>query len=388
MSDPPTASPADLRRHVTALARAHGFDSVGVTSPDGIGGAGDRLAAALAAGHLADMDWMARTLERRSHPRRLWPEVRSIVMLGMSYGPPRDPLADLSQRSRASISAYARGGDYHDLIKSRLRLVATALQSHAGGDVKIFVDTAPVMEKPLAAAAGLGWQGRHSNLVSRRHGSWLLLGAIMSTADIAIDQPEADHCGTCRRCLDICPTDAFPRPYHLDARRCIAYLTIEHKGHIAPQFRAAIGNRVFGCDDCLAVCPWNKFASAAREARLMARPGSDLPAIAELLKLDDAAFRRRFAGTTIKRTGRDRVVRNAVIAAGNSGDGDLAGPVARLSADPSPLVRAMVAWALPRLAPSQLCDAVRVRALADEADEAVRAEWITSAGPGGTGAPA
>jgi epoxyqueuosine reductase len=321
------------------------------------------------------MDWMERHLERRADPRTLMSDVHTVIMLAMSYAPTEDPLQALSQRTRGVVSAYAKGRDYHDIIKAKLKTLARGLQARTGADVKVFVDTAPLMEKPLAAAAGLGWQGKHTNLVSRAEGSWLLLGAILTSAEMAADIPETDHCGTCRRCLDICPTAAFPAPYVLDARRCIAYLTIEHKGHIDPQFRVAMGNRVFGCDDCLAVCPWNKFAAASREIGFAARAGADNPSLAELLALDDPTFRSRFAGTPVKRTGRDRLLRNALIAVGNSADPSLIDAVRALIADPSPLVRAMAIWALRRLVPEYEIAPLRARKLAVEADAEVRSEW-------------
>jgi epoxyqueuosine reductase len=296
-------------------------------------------------------------------------------MLGMSYRPQDDPLAVLAEPSRGAVSCYAQSKDYHDVVKAGLKQVAAALARASGAQVKVFVDTAPLMEKPLAQAAGLGWQGKHTNLVSREHGSWLFLGAILTTAELVPDTPEPDHCGSCRRCLDVCPTAAFPTPYQLDPRRCIAYLTIEHKGHIPAELRPPIGNRVFGCDDCLAVCPWNKFAAAARDARLAAREAARSPPLAELLALDDAAFRARFAGTPVKRTGRDRVVRNALIAAGNSADPGLLPAVQRLLGDASPLVRAMAVWALRQLAGREAWDAARNRYMLGEPDAAVRAEW-------------
>jgi epoxyqueuosine reductase len=368
-------SPAALRALVGRLAGEAGLDAVGVTTPQAIGAAGVGLGAFLAAGWHGDMAWLATTADRRADPARLWPAARSIVMLGESYAPGHNPIATGVPPGQGVIACYAQGKDYHDVLKARLKSVARGFALECQADVKVFVDTAPLMEKPLAAAAGLGWQGRHTNLVSRRHGSWLFLGAILTTAEIAPDVPMADHCGTCRRCLDVCPTVAFPAPYRLDARRCIAYLTIEHKGHIAREFRRPIANRVFGCDDCLAVCPWNKFALATREARYRARPGLDNPPLGELLALDDGAFRARFAGTPVKRTGRDRFVRNVLIAAGNSGDGSLVPTVRALADDASPLVRAMVAWALPRLASKQEADEVRRRRLAVETDADVRAEW-------------
>jgi epoxyqueuosine reductase len=328
----------------------------------------------LALGRHGDMGWLAREPGRREQPRNLWPDARTVIVLGMSYGPEDDPLAVLERRDRAAISVYARGSDYHALIKKRLERLARWLQAETGADVKVFVDTAPVLEKPLAHQAGLGWQGKHSNLVSREHGSWLFLGEILTTLELAPDAPETDHCGSCRRCLDVCPTGAFPAPYQLDARRCISYLTIEHKGHVPAGLRPGIGNRVFGCDDCLAVCPWNKFAQAAREARLQARE-ADAPALADLAALDDAAFRARFAGTSIKRTGRDRFVRNVLIAIGNSGDATLADQAERRLDDPSPLVRAMAVWALSRLLELAELARLRDRHLPAEPDPEVAAEW-------------
>jgi epoxyqueuosine reductase len=370
----------DLKQLVLSEARAAGFAVARVTTPAAIGPAvAERLAHFLSAGRHGDMGWMAATAARRAHPLALWPEARSIIMLGMSYAPEEDPLAVLAHRARGAVSCYAQSRDYHDVVKAGLRRVAGSLARAGGAEVKVFVDTAPLMEKPLAEAAGLGWQGKHTNLVSRAHGSWLFLGAILTTAEMAPDAPETDHCGSCRRCLDVCPTGAFPAPYQLDARRCISYLTIEHKGHIAPELRRPMGNRVFGCDDCLAVCPWNKLAAAAREARLAVREAARSPPLAELLALDDAAFRARFAGTPVKRTGRDRVVRNALIAAGNSGDPALIPAVERLLADASPLVRAMAVWALKALAgpatdPEAWAAALR-RYAGRETDSAVRAEW-------------
>jgi epoxyqueuosine reductase len=369
----------NLKELVLMEARMAGFDAARVTTPAAVGPAGERLARFLDEGRHGDMDWMARNAERRRHPLALWPDVRSIIMLGMSYAPRSDPLAALGDSRRAVISCYAQGRDYHDVIRSGLKHVAGRLARASGADVKVFVDTAPLMEKPLGQAAGLGWQGKHTNLVSRQYGSWLFLGAILTTAEIEPDAPESDHCGSCQRCLDVCPTNAFPAPYQLDARRCIAYLTIEHKGHIPAEFRAAIGNRVFGCDDCLAVCPWNKFAEAARETRLQALKANEAPALEELLALDATAFRKRFAGTPVKRTGRDRVLRNALIAAGNSGDRSLRPAVERLLADASPLVRAMAVWALQRLAEPDAWAAAARRYAALETDADVRAEWAAEA---------
>jgi epoxyqueuosine reductase len=366
---------AGLKDQIRVWANAAGFDAVGVTAPDAIPAAGERLRAFLADGRHGDMDWMETHAGRRASPQTLWPEARSVIMLGLSYGPAVDPLAALEDPDRGAISVYAQGKDYHEIIKPKLKAIARQIADATGSEVKVFVDTAPLMEKPLAQAASLGWQGRHTNLVSRAHGSWLFLGAILTTAIVEPDPPEDDHCGSCRRCLDICPTAAFPAPYQLDARRCIAYLTIEHKGHIPNEFRKPIGNRVFGCDDCLAVCPWNKFASLTREARLTAREAISNPPLAELLALDDATFRARFAGTPVKRTGRDRFVRNVLIAAGNSGKADLLPQIVALLSDASPLVRAMAVWALNRLAPAGEAATARDSFLPGETDEAVRAEW-------------
>ena len=366
----------DLKSSLQTAAHAAGFASLRVTSPTHLGHAGERLRSFLDEGRHGDMAWMAANADRRADPRVLWPEVRSILMLSFNYAPAENPIATAVASDRGVISAYARGRDYHDLVKKGLREVAGKLQSLTGADVKVFVDTAPLMEKPLAAAAGIGWQGKHTNLVSRRSGgSWLFLGAILTTADIAPDAPEVDHCGSCRRCLDACPTAAFPAPYQLDARRCIAYLTIEHKGHIAREFRTAIGNRVFGCDDCLAVCPWNKFAEAARDQRLAAKTETANPPLHELLRLDDTTFRQRFAGTPIKRTGRDRFMRNCLIAAGNSQDPSLVPAVLALLSDASDVVRAMAIWALRRLTDPATVRRERQRLQQTETDAAVEHEW-------------
>jgi epoxyqueuosine reductase len=354
-------------------AHAQGFDVLGVAAPDSIPRAAERLRHFLAEGAHGDMTWMETTAERRADPRALWPDVRSIVMLGLNYGPGEDPLAVLKRHDRGAISVYARAADYHNVIKPRLKALARWLVAQAGGDVKVFVDTAAVMEKPLAQASGLGWQGKHTNLVSLRHGSWLFLSAIFTTLALPLDAPEADHCGSCRACLDICPTAAFPAPYRLDARRCISYLTIEHKGPIPRDLRPLMGNRIYGCDDCLAVCPWNKFAQEGRETKLAARDALRAPALAELARLDDAAFRALFSKSPIKRIGRDRFLRNVLIAIGNSGKRSLAGEAERLIGDPSPLVRGAAVWALGRL------DCQRLAALASvgrtEHDPAVEGEW-------------
>jgi epoxyqueuosine reductase len=321
------------------------------------------------------MEWMAETAERRADPRTLWPEVRSIILLGLNYGPTEDPLADLARTDRGYISVYARNRDYHDVIKGKLKEAAGFLASKASSNVKVFVDTAPVMEKPLAEAAGLGWQGKHTVVVSREFGDWLFLGAIFTTAELPADEPERDRCGSCRRCLDICPTNAFPAPYQLDARRCISYLTIEHKGHIPEELRPGIGNRIFGCDDCLAVCPWNKFAQAGREARLVQREDLAVLPLRDLAQLDDPAFRVRFAGTPVKRTGRDRFIRNVLIAIGNSGDVALADEALRLLDDASPLVRAMAVWAIGRLLSPDAVARHAAERLEREDDPDVREEW-------------
>jgi len=320
---------------------------------------------------------MAATLNRRVSPRALWSNARGVVMLAMNYGPAEDPLAMLDRPEVGAISVYARHRDYHDVVKGRLKTLAGRLVAAArptSAQVKVFVDTAPVMEKPLAEAAGIGWQGKHTNLVSRDFGSWLFLGSIFTDLALPPDAPESDHCGSCRKCLDACPTDAFPAPYRLDARRCISYLTIEHKGHVASEFRAAIGNRIYGCDDCLAVCPWNKYARAGAEAKLAARADLTAPPLAMLARLDEPAFRAFFAGNPIKRIGHARFLRNVLIAIGNSRDGALAPLAARRLDHPSPLVRAMAVWALARLAP--MVERIRLRDVhANEADDDVAKEW-------------
>jgi epoxyqueuosine reductase len=320
------------------------------------------------------MGWLETTAQRRGAPQALWPEVRSVIMLGLNYGPDRNPLEILTQRSRGAIATYAQGDDYHELIKSKLKQLARWLIEKAGGDVKVFVDTAAVMEKPLAEAAGFGWQGKHTNLVSREFGNWLFLGAIFTTLELPVDGKTPDTCGSCQACLDICPTQAFPAPYRLDARRCISYLTIEHKGPIPHEFRAAIGNHIFGCEDCLAVCPWNKFAQAGREAKLAARDTLRAPQLAELARLDDTQFRALFAKTSIKRTGRDRFLRNVLIAIGNSNDATLVPEAQRLLDDASPLVRGAAVWALSQLMPAQEFAALK----RDDEDASVNDEWIAA----------
>ena len=321
-----------------------------------------------------DMDWMVETLDRRKHPQSLWPEARSAVVLGMSYAPDDNPLDALSERNHGLISAYARSRDYHDEIKGKLKQCAGVLaaQGHA---VKVFVDTAPLMEKPLARQSGMGWQGKHTVLVSRDHGNWLLLGIILTTADLPPDASENDHCGSCRRCLDICPTKAFPAPYKLDARRCITYLTVEHKGPIPPEFRTAIGNRIFGCDDCLAVCPWNKFAALGQTHKRATKEGLAKIPLRDLLQLDDAGFRKLFASTPVKRTGFTRFMRNVLIAAGNSGDTDLLCLIKPFLTSSEALLRGTAVWALSRLGRSDDIETFSKRLIADETDQTVLAEW-------------
>jgi epoxyqueuosine reductase len=372
-------SGVDLKAALAHEARALGFDCIGVTDPEAIAQAGKHFHEFLAAGAHGDMDWLAASPERRTDPRVLWPGVRSVIMLGVNYGPDENPLQILSRRTRGAISVYAQGDDYHDLIKKRLKALARWLVAASGDDVKVFVDTAAVMEKPLAQAAGLGWQGKHTNLVSRELGSWLFLGAIYTATDLPRDEPDGDHCGSCRACQDICPTAAFPAPYKLDARRCISYLTIENKGPIPHEFRKAIGNRIYGCDDCLAVCPWNKFAQEGREAKLAARPELRAPELSELARLDDGAFRALFAKSPVKRIGRDRFIRNVLIAIGNSGDASLAADAERLLGDDSALVRGAAVWALAQLIAREKFDALAKRAAAGETDATVRAEWMDCA---------
>jgi len=364
-------SSADLKRR----ARDLGFDAVGVARADAPWPNGEALSQFIALDRHGDMAWMASEARRRSHPTAMWADAKSAIMVGVSYGPAVDPLERLYEKSHAAIASYATRRDYHDVIKGRLKQLAQWIASETQSEVKVFVDTAPLMEKPLAQRAGLGWQGKHTNLVSREHGSWLLLGAILSATEIEADEAEGDHCGSCRACLDICPTDAFPAPYQLDARRCIAYLTIEYAGPIPHEYRQAIGNRVFGCDDCLAICPWNKFAGAARDAKLAARADIEGPPLAELATLDDAAFRARFAGTPVKRTGRNRVLRNVLIAIGNSGDARLAASASRHLADPDAVVRGAAVWALRRLLDPAQFSGLRETHAPGERDPGVRGEW-------------
>ena len=366
--------PVDIK----ALARALGFDAVGVARVDPEWDAAGRLERFVTLGYHGTMGWMEDTLTRRIHPQAMWPDARSAVAVAMNYGPDHDPLSVLAHRDRAAISVYAQGADYHDVLKKRLKRLAGAFSETSGDEVKVFVDTAPLMEKPLAALAGLGWQGKHTNLVSRPLGSWTFLGIMLTSANLEPDEAETDHCGSCRACLDICPTDAFPAPYQLDARRCISYLTIEHKGPIPSEFRAAMGNRIYGCDDCLAVCPWNKFAETAREAAFHGRVELKSPLLADLVQLDDAAFREVFAGSPIKRIGRDRFIRNVLIAIGNSGDETLISPVLERLDDPVPIVRGAAVWALAQLSPARFRTERKSRA-ATETDPSVQSEWSAAA---------
>jgi len=364
--------PAEIRDRAKGL----GFDIVGFAKPE----LQDRVEAGYRAyvdlGRHGNMDWLETTFDRRKGPKSLWSDVKSIIVLGMNYGPADDPLAVLEDPGAGSISVYARHRDYHDLMKGRLKQLGQWLVHQSGGEIKVFVDTAPVLEKPVAEQAGLGWQGKHSNLVSRDYGSWLFLGEIFTTLEIEPDRPGLDRCGSCRACLDICPTDAFPAPYQLDARRCISYLTIEHKGHIPLEFRKPMGNRIYGCDDCLAVCPWNKFATQAREAKLKARDDLCAPRLADLARLDDAAFRKHFSGSPIKRIGRDRFIRNVLIAIGGAPpQAELISAAEDLLDDPSPLVRAMAVWALGQLLDGETFAKITKDCRQQETDVDVRQEY-------------
>ena len=356
--------PIQLREAIRAEAHALGFAACGFARADAAPESAARLDA-----------WLEARQNQRGRPRGRWPEATSLIMLGMSYAPREDPMRLADETGIGRISVYAQGSDYHDVVKKALKALARWMVERAGGELKVFVDTAPVMEKPLSAAAGIGWQGKHSNLVSREHGSWLFLGAIMTSLDLPPDAAHDDHCGSCSACQAACPTDAFPRPYVVDARRCISYLTIEHHGAIPLEFREPIGNRIYGCDDCLAVCPWNKFAeSAAANRAFAARAELTTPELGDLLGLDDSGFRAVFAGSPIKRIGRDRMIRNALIAAGNSGLAELAAPVRALLDDPAAQVRGTAIWALARLDPAAFAEE-RARRAPNEADPAVMAEW-------------
>lgn len=366
---------AALKAEIVAQAKAAGFDDVGFSPADLGEETQQKFQHWLDQGAHGDMAWMEETRERRASPTALWPEVKSVIVLAMNYGPDGDPLETLQQPDKANISVYARNRDYHDLVKKRLKRIARWLVEETGCELKVFVDTAPILEKPVAAGSSLGWQGKHTNLVSNELGSWFFIGSIFTDMALPPDEPHGDQCGSCHACLDACPTDAFPNPYELDARRCISYLTIEHKGHIAPEFRKPMANRIYGCDDCLAACPWNKFARAASEISLKPRESLTSPDLRELLALDDAAFRAFFAGSPVKRIGRDRFLRNVLIAAGNSGDETLLPHVTAHLDDASELVRAMAVWGLGQLATPKDVERARMEYGDQETDRDVKAEW-------------
>lgn len=368
-------SKEDLKQDLLREARRLGFDDVRITAASLPADVSKNFDSFIADGLHGDMAWMEEKADRRRAPQALWPDVRSVITVAVNYGSSTDPLALLNRPERGAISVYARGRDYHDIVKKRLKALARWLVDQSkDADVKVFVDTAPVLEKPLAQAAGLGWQGKHTNLVSRTYGSWLFLGEVFTTLDLPPDEPMEDHCGSCRQCLDVCPTDAFIDARRLDARRCISYLTIEHKGHVAADLRPLMGNRIYGCDDCLAVCPWNKFAEVASPTVLNPRVELEAPLLTDLVHLDDASFRSVFAGSPIKRIGRNRFVRNVLIAIGNSGLAEMCTVIEPLCRDDSPLVRAMAVWALIRLDKDKATQA-RERLMQDETDSDVRREW-------------
>ena len=367
------AQASTLRNWLNDSAISAGFHSVHVTDATLPETVGTNLQKFLAQKLNGDMSWLADTAMRRCQPAAMWPDATTAIVLTVNYAPDHDPMDNICQYDRGNISVYARGRDYHDVVKGKLKQLASQFASRSRANVRVFVDTAPLMEKPLAAKAGAGWQGKHTNLVSRSAGSWLFLGTILTDAYLPADEPERDHCGSCTRCLDICPTDAFVAPYQLDARRCISYLTIEHKGQIPSEFRHAIGNRIFGCDDCLAVCPWNKFAALASENKFVG--SKTMPALADLLKLDDAGFRKMFAGSPVRRTGHVRFLRNVLIAAGNSGDCGLAPLIVTYLGHADPLVRGMAVWALSKLAPINKLRAMATQYIGHETDNAVAAEW-------------
>jgi len=369
----------DLQHRIRERTLEAGFDAVGFASPEIEQEAGERLLSFLKQGYHGDMGWLAAKADRRVSPRALWPDVGTVIVVGANYGPDHDPLERLETARKAgqgNISVYARNDDYHDLMKKRLKSVGRWICETFACDVKVFVDTAPVLEKPIAQRAGVGWQGKHTNLVSQQFGSWLFLGEIYTTLKIEPDEGFADHCGSCRQCLDICPTDAFEGPYRLDARKCISYLTIEHKGHIGREFRKAIGTRIYGCDDCLSICPWNKFAKTTKEDRFKARPELEAPKLSELVQLNDEEFRALFRKTAIKRTGHERFIRNTLIAIGNTGDGTLAPLAEARLTDESPLIRAMAVWALSQLLDGKSFGRLRSRHADMEADPDVKLEWM------------
>lgn len=360
----------ELKQRATSL----GFDAFGIAPADARPDLPEKLRHALEQGYHAEMEWMAETEDRRSHPLNLWPEARSIILLGMNYGPATNPMDLLAEKDLGIISAYARNRDYHEIIKGKLKELAGILARRSGAEVKVFVDTAPLMEKPLAQAAGLGWQGKHTVVVSRDMGSWSFLGAILTTSELPADTPHKESCGSCTRCLDTCPTNAFPAPFQLDARKCLAYYSVEHKGQIPRELRTPMGNRIYGCDDCLAVCPWNKFAKVAHEAKLIGRAELERPELAELVKLDDAGFREMFSGSPIKRIGHARFLRNVLIGIGNSGNRAFLPDVIERLSDSSPLIRGAAIWALRKLAPEE-AERIKAQALAHEPDAEVLLEW-------------
>lgn len=368
--------PKIIKKAILARAKAEGFDAVRFTTARAEPANAGRLREFLDAGRHGGMGWLAERAHWRADPQAMWPDARSVIVLGQNYGPAHDPLAILGRKARGAISAYALGDDYHDVVKKKLKALAGYIFQTFQADVKVFVDTAPVMEKPLAQKAGLGWQGKHTNLVSREFGSWLFLGSIFTTLELPADASESDHCGNCHACLDICPTRAFPTPYRLDARRCISYLTIEHDGPVPREFRKAMGNRIYGCDDCLAVCPWNKFAQNASEAKLQAREELKAPRLADLATLDDAGFRALFRKSPVKRIGRNRFLRNVMIAIGNSGDAALADCAAQVLEDESPLVRGAAIWALSQLLPQESFDELARQKSGAEPDPDARSEWV------------
>ncbi|HPF46032.1 MAG: tRNA epoxyqueuosine(34) reductase QueG [Alphaproteobacteria bacterium] len=373
MSD--TLLPETSKSAIISFALKTGFDVVKITDPYGLEKNAGFFTKYLKQSFHGDMKWMEEKADRRKSPLTLWPEVKSIIMVGMNYGPGENPLDFLANKNIGNISVYARGRDYHDVVKKRLKQIARYIHQEYKAEVKVFVDTAPVLEKPLAAKAGLGWQGKHTNLVSRDFGSWLFIGSIFTTLKISPDSNEPDHCGTCRSCLDICPTNAFPGPYQLDARRCISYLTIEYKGHIDEEFRAAMGNRIYGCDDCLSVCPWNKYALRTKEHSFLPRSELKYPKLLELAQLDEPSFREIFSGSPIKRIGRDFFIRNVIIAIGNSGNKSSLPLLKEKLTEKSPHIRAMAIWALKRLTNEDEFNHIKNKCAKSEHDPDVLKEW-------------
>ena len=373
-----TMTQSDLKPALKRQAQLEGFDQVGITKAELPNLNKDAFIEFLEFNWHGDMLWMEEKKRRRESPTELWPDAKSIIMLAMNYGPEQNPLPELEKTKNGVLSCYAKGKDYHDIVKKKLKNLARWFVAETGAEVKVFVDTAPVMEKPLAMQAGLGWQGKHTNMVSQELGSWTFLGAIFTTHELEVDEPETDHCGSCRKCLDICPTNAFPHAYRLNASKCISYLTIEHQGMIPLELRPKIGNRIYGCDDCLAICPWNKFAKTANETRFLAREEIDNPPLKELLKLDDQSFRAKFSGTPIKRTGRDRFIRNCLVAAGNSKDETLQAFIKPLLEDEHPLVRGTAVWALSQLLSKEAFTKLKQTEIVKEKDPLVKSEWQIS----------